>query len=446
MKPTMMPAIRNWTNYIKSLKGWFSVVPAKEEVQALIQEAAASGLAPAQVRGIAFYDMEKDAALIALQSFAAAEQAVVQIPQFAARFGADNPRRVILQYVYQYFDRMNDVRYDDATFNALWDDFTTEIADPNWITRGIANVRFFRSENLHIGLGDGVAIQGRIPEELSALGFDQAVWERIADNWSGFGASSFVIVTEDSVPKQPDNMIAMNTGTVWAKAVRTIQACRLTAEGDIGIGPMWVVRAARFNFGIGGLSQIGASIPTMGSEYVWSEAVHAAYPQIYAELKKLEKTGYGTSPGNLDIALRSFMGTYDRWPNSWDSQLLDTTTSLEALLGTETEIAFKLAFRVAALLASGDAERGQMLKTMKDFYDTRSKLVHGATLKPKHHQCLQRVDDLRALVRKLLRAFVALAADPPELYNKAFFNERLDMALIDAAEREKLRAALGLNQ
>lgn len=103
------------------------------------------------------------------------------------------------------------------------------------------------------------------------------------------------------------------------------------------------------------------------------------------------------------------MSTYDRWPNLQDSQLLDATTALKALLGTETEIAFKLAYRVATLLAASDAERAQMLKTMKDFYDTRSKLVHGSALKPKHHQCLQQVDDLRSLVRRLLRAFVALA-------------------------------------
>lgn len=140
------------------------------------------------------------------------------------------------------------------------------------------------------------------------------------------------------------------------------------------------------------------------------------------------------------------MATYDRWPNFPDSQLLDVTTALEALLGTEAEIAFKLAFRIAALLASTDTERAQMLKAMKDFYDTRSKLVHGAALRPKHRQCLQRVDDLRSLARRLLRAFVALAASHPGTYNKAFFNEQLDTTLIDGTEREKLRAALKLNQ
>jgi Apea-like HEPN len=420
-----------------------SIMP-RVRIQALIQEASASGLPLDRLRGYAFYDMRKDERVTALNSFAAAEQAVVQIPEFAARLGADNARRVTLQCVYQYFGRMEGVRYDEAAFNTLWNDFTAEIADPAWVTRGIANVKFFASENLLIDLGDGVSIRGRNPEELSALGFGSSILGRIMDDWfGGFGASSFVLVAEDSVPKAPANLIS--TSDVWTKAIRAIGACRLAAPGSISIGAMWVTRVARFNFGIGGLSHVGASIPTTGSSYQWSAAIGTAYPQIYAELKQLEKIGYGASPGNLDIALRSFMGTYDRWPNSWDSQLLDATTALEALLGTGTDIAFKLAFRVAALLAANDNERAQLLKTMKDFYDTRSKLVHGATLKAKHHQCLQRVDDLRSLVRRLLRAFVGLAANPPEIYNKAFFNEQLDMALIDATERERLRTALGLN-
>jgi hypothetical protein len=208
---------------------------------------------------------------------------------------------------------------------------------------------------------------------------------------------------------------------------------------------MWVARVARFNFGSGGLFQVGVSIPSIGSQYVWTEAVATAFPRIYRELARLEKTGYNASPGNLDVALRAFMATYDRWPAAYDSQLLDSMTALEALLGTETEIAFKLAFRVAALLASSDTERGRMLKMMKDFYDTRSKLAHGSGLREKHRHCLAQVDELRSLLRRLLRSFVAFAANPPELYDKTFFKEQLDAALVDATEREKLRNALELN-
>ena len=49
------------------------------------------------------------------------------------------------------------------------------------------------------------------------------------------------------------------------------------------------------------------------------------------------------------------------------------------------------------------------LKTMKDFYDTRSKLVHGSALKPERHQCLRQVDDLRSLA---FRQFLTKTSHP----------------------------------
>ena len=80
------------------------------------------------------------------------------------------------------------------------------------------------------------------------------------------------------------------------------------------------------------------------------------------------------------------------------------------------------------------------------FYDTRSRLVHGGQLKEKHQLYLTKIEDLRVLVRRLLRSFVTFAATPPETYDRRFFAEQLDPALVDAAEREKLRTALGLDR
>jgi hypothetical protein len=63
-----------------------------------------------------------------------------------------------------------------------------------------------------------------------------------------------------------------------------------------------------------------------------------------------------------------------------------------------------------------------------------------------HKRCLEQVDDLRSLVRPLLRSFVAYAANPPATYTKAFFNEQLDAALVNATERDNLRVASDLTR
>jgi hypothetical protein len=207
---------------------------------------------------------------------------------------------------------------------------------------------------------------------------------------------------------------------------------------------MWAVRAARFNVGIGGLTSIGASIPAFGLPFRWTENVGQIYADIYRALATLEREGYHKSPGNLEIALRAFMATYDRWPSHWDSQLLDSITALEALLGSGAEISFKLSFRVASLLAANDGERAALLRLVKEFYDSRSRVVHGTELDKKHRDRLARVDELHSILRRLLRSFVAFAIAPGDGYGKTFFKERLDTALVDATEREKLRLALGL--
>src|SRR6266487_264752 len=425
-------------------------MPARNEFRTLVEETASratsNGVPLDRLHGTAFLDMSRDAQITALPSFEKALQAIISVPDFVTRFGAQEARRAVLQFVYQYFTRADNIRYEEAAFESLWEDFTAEVQDPRWVTRGLANVRNFASNSFHLDLGDGIVIKGRNFDDLASLGFVSTILERLSEDWSGFGASSFVLVVEHSVPKQPGNIITLESGEVLAKAIRAVGALRLADGGSVSIGRMWVVRTARFNFGIGGLQSVGVSIPGIGSQYVWSDKAARLFPQIYSELAQLEQEGYGRSPGNLAVALRAFMATYDRWPLLGDSQLLDSVSALVALLGTETEISFKLAFRVAALLAENDSKRAELLKLVMGFYDTRSRLVHGGQLKEKHQLYLTKIEDLRVLVRRLLRSFVTFAATPPETYDRRFFAEQLDPALVDAAEREKLRTALGLDR
>jgi hypothetical protein len=123
---------------------------------------------------------------------------------------------------------------------------------------------------------------------------------------------------------------------------------------------------------------------------------------------------------------------------------VDAITALEATLGDKAEISFKLSFRVASLLATSDAERAALLKTMKGYYDARSRTVHGDHLSKKQCESLAAVDDLQDIVRRLLRSFVLFAANDALHIEKKFFEEELDAALVHAVRREELRKLLGL--
>ena len=402
------------------------------------------------IRGVALYDLTLDEQFTSLTSFEATTQALTTLPNFGERYGNDSRNRILLQFLYQYFERVDNLQFHEAAFESLWIDFLAELAEAHWIYCGVANLRHFRLEDdaptaTQIELGDGISIRGRSPADLKSLGFDDLIWERIEEDWRiPFGHSSYVLVSEHRAPKSPDNLIRMDSFTVSNKALRALQALRLCGAGSISIGAMWMIRAGRFNVGLGGVSQSGFSIPTMGTDYIWTKDIGCAQSVVYQELAQLEKDGYGKAPGNLEVALRVFMSSYDRWPSRSDTQLLDAITSLEALFGLTTELSFRLAYRVASLLASSDADRGEMLKLMKGFYDTRSKIVHGGQLKAAQQSYLEKVEELRSFVRRLLKSFVSFAVKPPNGYRKEHLGEELDGRLVNAAEREKIRAALGL--
>lgn len=430
-------------------------------VEAAVAAIAARGRPIEDWRGIAGYDFSKDKVFRALDSFTPAVAAVSALPLMKERFGADEGARLVLQFIFEFLNRVERLTFVVDAFDDLWSAFERELSEPNWTYRAVANMRcfrtagpegdgstlFFRSTPPPIVVADGVTIRGRTVEDLSALGFDKWVLAQAADHWEqdAFGATSFVMVVEDRVAKTPQNLVSINTPDLRLRAQRAIGALRLVAPGDVGIGPMWIVRASHFPIiGHSGW-QFGFTVPLMGSQYVWTAELESAVRAVYSELEWLEANGYGKAPGNLDLALRSFMATYDRWPTGADSRLLDSVTALEALLSFGgTEITFKLAFRVASLLAKDDAERGAMFEEIRGFYATRSALVHGDRIGDKHQQALSKVDDLRSLVRRLLRSFVHLAARGTDGHTSQSFKDHLDAKLVNASERETLRRALGL--
>src|SRR4029077_20957318 len=154
---------------------------AKTALRTLVKAAASRGAAGSwpldRLRGIAFYDSEQDVLITQLSSFDAARQAVSGIRDFIARFGAAEATRIVLQFVYGYFGRVESLRYERAAFEALWLDFAAEVKEASWMYRGIANIRNFTSQNLYLDLGDGITVRGRNFAELTALGFGGAVLE-----------------------------------------------------------------------------------------------------------------------------------------------------------------------------------------------------------------------------------------------------------------------------
>lgn len=118
----------------------------KEEFAALLNEAVtmatARQLQVEQLRGVALYDTQRDERLISLKSFELVVAAALSLSNFTLRFGSSAGRRIVLQFLYEYFRRHGKVEFNEAIFESLWRDLIAEIDEPDWIFRGVSRWQY----------------------------------------------------------------------------------------------------------------------------------------------------------------------------------------------------------------------------------------------------------------------------------------------------------------
>ncbi|GIH06660.1 hypothetical protein Rhe02_47270 [Rhizocola hellebori] len=401
------------------------------------------------VHRTALYSDAGDREVTGLGSFAPSTEALLLVTGFTDIADPSEVGRVVLQFTYDCLERHHAPEFDTTAFDQTWASFVEELTTPYWRFLSVCQLENFVSDAQFLDLGDGISIHDR-----TTYGFEEHGWsdfqvKTLYSDWNY--ASNFILLAEELVPKAPTNLILGGTTEPIMKSHRMIRALRLAKEGDVHIGGDSVIgrmltnRPAGSGFTPnGGSSTHGTSPRWPGPPFSISTSDIARVTTLYDQLTVIGAM-QGRTPYNLDLALRSFHSSYDRIPAMADTRMVDLVTAAEALLGTENEIIFRLSFRMAGLLASSDAERTAIFGDMKAFYDTRSKVVHGAPLKPKHQACLKNYSVLRDHVRRIIVGFLCLATSSSHSYSGKFFTEQLDAALQDGRQRDDLRTAMGLN-
>ncbi len=403
----------------------------------------------------AIYDTRRDEIVTELPAYEGAVSALSILPLVEEMYGIEESGRLALQFVYGFLGRLTEPTFEPEVFESTWQAFWTELSETEWTWLGLANLQNFRSESMLLDLGDGITIRGRSFEELAQMGWTEWHLEQLSRGWYEGGInSSHVILTKHKLPKMPDNFV-LTDATVYGKVSHTLLALRLFKDGDIAMGRMWLLRPASFHLGLGGGTSTGfpaSRTAVSGNEYTLDEFELPSVRNLYDTLLRYEGALEDASV-NLNLALRSFSDIYER-RNLFrdDTRLVDAITAAEALLGTRVELTFRLAFRVAAILGEDDDERVRIFESMKGYYDTRSRVVHGGSelynrqgqLKDKPRSYLENQEDLRDFVRRLLVGFLRLAVSSGHSFDNTFFEDRLDSALLHSTRRSELRLAMGL--
>jgi hypothetical protein len=428
----------------------------KDKLRALAVEAIewASGIGfPPQIFAPkAFYSEPPwDGPITGRASFKDAVAAVGAVPKVVERYGDERAwRRLVLDFVHGFIERLPSMTFDDEIFETAWHDYEKELSAPGWVWIGLAQLQNFRSEEARLNLGDGVSIvSAPSSEELVGMGWSESQIDQLVDERSNAPVSGHVLMAETVVPKAPINFGA-NELEPFNTSHRALLALRLLKGGELYMGHMIFLLRRSFPLGFPHIFAIGDRLRLEtggGAEYVLREHELPAVRDLCGVLRRHDQGQPDRAPVNLDLALRAFSDSYDRYSfGRFDTQLLSLVTAAEALLGTNAETTFRLAFRIASILASDDDERTTLYRQIKTYYDTRSRVVHGERLKTKHEESLQNLEAFQDAVRRLIVGFLRLTDTAPSPYGKTYFKERLDETLLHSGERSALRCAMGLEQ
>lgn len=393
--------------------------------------------------GIALFNPERDERFTHLPSFATAVNTLDALPQVQAQCGLGESKRLVLQFIYALCRNLENPVFDEKAFEAIWAALWQELSVGEWTHIGVSNLQNFCGESGVVDLGDGISIRTRSFEELGPLlGWGERELAQLSDDWHQGAFGSHVLLVEHKTPKSPDNFIAIDQYHIWTKAQRALLALRLIKPGDVRIGRMFLARPAAFNVGLGGSISSGFTVWHPGQEYRLEASEITSIRAMHDLLIQFEAKHRETLR-NIDVALRSFSSIYERYSHQAEDRVVDAITALEALLGESTEIAFKLAFRAAGILAADDEERVAIFERMKIYYDTRSRIVHGGVLKEKQLQVIRNPRPLLDIVRQLLVAFLRLV-DSSYILHLENFKDEIDSILQHAQRRAELRKAMGM--
>ncbi len=119
-------------------------------------------------------------------------------------------------------------------------------------------------------------------------------------------------------------------------------------------------------------------------------------------------------------------------------EIMDLFICLESILTQKSEgLSHQLAQRAANILGTGAAERLTIYNDMKNFYNIRSRIVHGDRLKDPHVQKLDHAPMLHEYARRLILSVISVNE---ELDDESNFYRMLDDMCLDEQLRNEFQS------
>jgi hypothetical protein len=171
--------------------------------------------------------------------------------------------------------------------------------------------------------------------------------------------------------KYPNKIRFSGTRNIEQEIERVLSAMRVFKLGDIKLTHLGIIPLGWTYEQRQGISSRIGDPPRFNLMYHLTDEDIPKLVEFYRKFESLPNTG------PIKSALSSFDSSFYR--DRFEDRLVDCVTSFEALLlEEETELQFRLALRVAALLGNSSDEREMLFNQTKKAYRIRSAIVHGA--------------------------------------------------------------------
>lgn len=330
-------------------------------------------------------------------------------------------------------------QYDQTIFEKIFLSFIEELSNPYWTFSALCIVLNFQSNLQSINIDDNIKIEKITTTSgiMDFMGWSKNQYDAYVEREKEIiFRHHFVFMITEKIKKEAQNCHLSNSPTAYSMMENLLTTLRLYKSGDVSTSDLFYSRQSEFFTSVGlGYSWISATpfLYTFGNGYLLTGEEIPDFIKF-----RIKINNFITISKNFNhilLSLRYFNSTY-RAIDQYDDRLIDCITSLEALFKIDSELAFKLAYRISYLLSKSDKERMEIFSDIKKFYNTRNHLVHGSSLNENDKRNINNVEKLVNYARRCIIAFINLTLEG-KLSNQ--FYEEIDVMLMNDIERTNIQ-------
>jgi len=276
--------------------------------------------------------------------------------------------------VHHWLELEKPFAFDEKQINKLLDEFNAAVLEGLIITKSRGAILQLDLEAGPVSLKEGINIRPISNSELWELGGMSDFRWLLAPPWAPYGlVGEHWKILDIEIQRKREPVHPPEDIQSVREAVFT--ALALVSPGHLQVYDL----GTRANYGMGATGTVRTGAPTpreigrRGGQFILNEELAQSLKELWPHLHKIIKS----KSHYLRIPAQRLLDGGGRMRE--DDAIIDNTIGLEALLLKDiyAELSYRFALRGATVLAWNHGVKEEFFTQLQDFYDIRSKIVHG---------------------------------------------------------------------